>query len=151
MSVPSLAGVINAAVVPAVYATSGLGYALLVGFLVCIYSLFNAFGLTWIDKKAETKQDKEEAKKIKLGGFQLSDITKFGTSYWLLTLSCVITYMSIFPYIMIASDTFQIKYKFDKITAGYYFGIPYIVIAFSSPLLGLLVDKIGKRGFMIVL
>lgn len=69
MSVPSLAGVINAAVVPAVYATNGLGYALLVGFLVCIYSLLNSFGLTWIDKKAETKEDKEEAKKVKLGGF----------------------------------------------------------------------------------
>ena len=54
MSVPSLAGVINAAVVvvPAVYATNGLGYALLVigrfPILVCIYSflaLLNSFGL----------------------------------------------------------------------------------------------------------
>ena len=70
MSVSKLGSVINAAVVPAVYATSGLGYALLVGFLVCIFSLFNAFGLVWIDKKAETKEDKEEAKKNKLdGGF----------------------------------------------------------------------------------
>lgn len=35
--------------------------------------------------------------------------------------------------------------------AGYYFGIPYIISAVSSPFLGLLIDKIGKRGFMICL
>lgn len=81
----------------------------------------------------------------------MSDVSKFGASYWLLTASCVITYMTVFPYIMIASDTLQTKYKFDKITAGYYFGIPYIISAVSSPFLGLLIDKIGKRGFMICL
>ena len=35
--------------------------------------------------------------------------------------------------------------------AGYYFGIPYIIKAISSPFVGLLIDKIGKRGFMICL
>jgi MFS-type transporter involved in bile tolerance (Atg22 family) len=35
--------------------------------------------------------------------------------------------------------------------AGYYFSIPYIIQAVLSPFLGFLIDKIGKRAFMIVL
>jgi len=98
--------VINAAVVPAVYESSGLGIALLVGFLVCIYSLVNAFGLICLDKKSDTKEEIEEAKNAqKENGFQLSDIAKFNISYWLLSGCCVINYITFFPYTMIVSDT----------------------------------------------
>lgn len=70
MSVSKLGSVINAAVLPGVYESSGLGYALLVGFLICVFSLANAFGLVFLDRKAETEEDREKAKKAeKLGGF----------------------------------------------------------------------------------
>ena len=59
MSVARLGSVVNAAVVPAVYDSSGLGYALLVGFLICVFSLANAFGLVLLDRKAETKEDRD--------------------------------------------------------------------------------------------
>ena len=42
----------------------------------------------------------------------------------------------------------QTKYGFDKITAGYLFGVPYIISACASPFLGLLIDKFGKRAFL---
>jgi len=53
MSISRLGSVANAAIVPAVYDQSGLGVALLVGFGICIFSLFNAIGLIYLDKKAE--------------------------------------------------------------------------------------------------
>lgn len=56
--------------------------------------------------------------------------------------------MSVFPYIQVASDLLQTKYHFDKITAGYLFGVPYIISACASPFLGLMIDKIGKRAFL---
>jgi MFS family permease len=59
--------------------------------------------------------------------------------------------MTIFPYLQIASDLLQQKYGFDKITAGYLFGIPYIISACTSPFLGLLIDKVGKRALLICL
>jgi len=59
--------------------------------------------------------------------------------------------MSIFPYIQIASDLLQTKYHFDKITAGYLFGVPYIIGAVLSPFLGFAIDKVGKRALMICL
>lgn len=61
------------------------------------------------------------------------------------------TYMSIFPYIQIASDLLQQKYHFDKIRAGYMFGVPYIISAVLSPLLGYLIDRIGRRVFLMCL
>jgi MFS family permease len=59
--------------------------------------------------------------------------------------------MSVFPYIQVASDILQTKYHFDKIKAGYLFGVPYIISAILSPLLGLTIDKVGKRAFLICL
>ena len=59
--------------------------------------------------------------------------------------------MSIFPYIQVCSDLLQVKYGFDAKTAGFLFGIPYIISAIMSPLLGLFIDKVGKRAFMICL
>jgi MFS family permease len=56
--------------------------------------------------------------------------------------------MSVFPFIQNASDFLQTKYHFDKITAGYLFGVPYIISACSSPLLGYVIDKIGKRALL---
>ena len=53
LSISRLGSVINAALVPSVYDSKGLGAALLVGFCVCIFSLSNAFGLAFLDKRAE--------------------------------------------------------------------------------------------------
>jgi nitrate/nitrite transporter NarK len=53
MSIARLGSVINADYVPSVYDSSGLGMALTVGFILCLFSLVNAIGLTALDKKAE--------------------------------------------------------------------------------------------------
>ena len=123
LSVARLGSVINAAVVPTVYAKHGLGCALGVGFMLCVFSLLNSFGIACIDKKSEDEEkeangDAEVARVDDESKFKLSDIVNFDTSYWLLTGSCVLTYMSVFPYIQVASDLLQTKYHFDPITAG---------------------------------
>jgi nitrate/nitrite transporter NarK len=152
LSIARLGSVINAALVPSVYDSSGLGMALTVGFAVCIFSLANAFGLVALDKKAEKSNSNAQAAEVSEDDkFKWSDIYSFNSSFWLLTGSCVITYMTIFPYLQIASDLLQQKYGFDKITAGYLFGIPYIISAVTSPFLGLMIDKIGKRALLICL
>ena len=150
MSISRMGAVANSAIVPSIYDTQGLGPALAIGFVICIFSLFNAFGLVWLDKKAEDQNPEgERAELADDEKFQWSDLYSFNASFWLLTGSCVITYMSVFPYIQVVSDLLQTKYQFDKITAGYLFGIPYIISAITSPFLGLAIDKVGKRAFLI--
>lgn len=52
MTIGRLGSVANAALLPGVYETSGLGMALFVGFCICVFSLMAAVGLVYIDKKA---------------------------------------------------------------------------------------------------
>ena len=60
MSVARLGSVANAAIVPSIYDSQGLGAALAIGFLVCLFSLANAFGLVYIDRKAEKENPNAE-------------------------------------------------------------------------------------------
>lgn len=73
----------------------------------------------------------------------------FSTSFWLLTGSCVLTYMSVFPYIQNCAGMLEKKYGFDKVHAGYMFGVPYIISAIASPFLGAAIDRFGKRALLI--
>merc|ERR1711990_848489 len=49
MSISRLGSVANAAIVPSVYESNGLGPALMVGFVICVFSLLNAVGLVFLD------------------------------------------------------------------------------------------------------
>ena len=105
MSVSRLGSVANAAIVPAIYESQGLGPALAVGFMICLFSMANAIGLVYLDKKAEDRNPEgEKAQLSDEDKFKWSDIAEFGQSFWLITGSCVIAYMSIFPYIQNSSD-----------------------------------------------
>lgn len=57
LSIGRLGSVINAAIIPAVYADSGLGMALAVGFMLCVFSLACAIGMSVLDRRTE-EQDK---------------------------------------------------------------------------------------------
>ena len=109
--------------------------------------------MAYLDRKAE-EHDKQKLGNVEVAAvdeddkFKWSDLGEFGIQFWLLTGSCVLTYMSVFPYIQNASNLLQTKYQFDNKTAGALFGVPYIISAVASPFLGLMIDKIGKRAFL---
>lgn len=50
LSVARLGSVINAAIVPSIYDSNGLGMALAIGFCICILSVLCAFGMAYLDK-----------------------------------------------------------------------------------------------------
>ena len=77
----------------------------MIGFLICVFSLVNAVGLVWLDKKAEKANPNSEAAQVSEDDkFKMSDLYDFPLSFWLLTGSCVLTYMSVFAYIQVVSD-----------------------------------------------
>ena len=53
MTIACFGSVINASTVPYIYDLHGLGPALAIGFVVCLFSLANAFGLVYLDRKNE--------------------------------------------------------------------------------------------------
>ena len=99
-----------------------------------------------------------------------SDIGKFNSSFWFVTLLCVTFYSAIFPFTALATDMFHDKWGFPKVsesTGGFLAqafvnfqhmfstapGITSIVIFGSmvfAPFAGDLVDRIGKRATLMV-
>jgi MFS family permease len=113
LSIARLGSVINGIIVPQIYDQSGLGMALGVGFIICIFSLACAFGMAILDRRAESKNKEDNRREGQVErqsqseeeeGFKIEYLYTFSTSFWLLTGSCVLTYMSVFPYIQNCSD-----------------------------------------------
>lgn len=126
-----------------------IGFALYVGFIVCLVSLSCAVCLSVIDKYADTK----DGNAVKLGEedkFKWSDLKEFNLNFWLIVASCVFVYMSIFPYIQNAEGLMEQKFGFSPVQAGSWYGTPYYMSAFLSPILGFVIDKVGKRALMIM-
>lgn len=151
LSIARLGSVINGLVVPPVYSSSDLGTALMVGAIICGASAVAAVFLVILDKKAEDLDP--NGKKAQLSDedkFQCSDLLSFKLPFWLLVLSCLVTYMSVFPYVQIVGGLLQHKYGFDEQASARLFGIPYIISACICPFLGFGIDKIGKRVLFIM-
>jgi len=119
-----------------------------VGSGICVFSLIAGIMLVLIDAYA----DKKDARKLELTAedkFHWRDLTTFGLPFWLVALSCVFVYMAMFPFIQISTTALQDKYGFDKNTAGTLYSVPYFMSAGLSPVLGYVIDKIGKRALFI--
>jgi nitrate/nitrite transporter NarK len=128
-----------------------LGLALLVGFFVCVISLICAVFLVSLDKYADKKDGVTDDKVVSdHEKFRWSDIKTFNRSFWIICLSCTLTYTAIFPFIQFASKMLKVRFNFTDEMAGRYFGIPYIICAATIPFLGIMIDKIGRRGILCI-
>jgi MFS family permease len=93
--------------------------------------------------------------KFDLGGVStdkvvLSDIWKFGVSYWLIVALCIVFYSAIFPF-----QTFAVKFFMEAHGTSREFGgfLSSMLTAFAmifTPLFGLLVDRVGKRALLMM-
>lgn len=80
--------------------------------------------------------------------FKWKDLLKFNSKFWLLAVSCVLIYAAVFPYMQFVTLMLQTKYCIPDNSdneAGKLYGIPYIISGISSPFLGYLIDKVGRR------
>ncbi|MCG6963865.1 MAG: MFS transporter [Acidobacteria bacterium] len=100
----------------------------------------------------------------------LSDIKKFPASFWYVAILCVTFYSAIFPFTALSTDFFHDKWKIPLTVGeggGFLYQVFYniihmfstaggtttIIIAasmFLAPFAGQLVDKIGKRGSLMI-
>jgi MFS family permease len=117
-----------------------------------VFSLICAVLLTLLDKRAD-QVDKAGPTQVlsEADKFRWSDIRTFNRSFWIICVSCVLVYMAIFPFIQVASKMLQLNFGFSETEAGGLFGIPYTISAATSPFLGILIDRVGRRGLMIIM
>lgn len=123
---------------------TALGYTLLLAGTTCVVSFIASLVLALLDKRAErilerpSLQTDENATSIK-------DATNFKSEFWMLTFICVTFYLTIFPFISIASKFFQTKWNYDPTKADAAASLVYIMSAILSPFIGLAVDKFGRN------
>ena len=97
LSISRLGSVINGFVEPAIAKGAGIGAALWVGFIVCLFSWCCGLALVAIDYYAD-KKDGKVAKLSEEDKFRCRHIIEFKLPFWLIVASCVSVYCSIFPY-----------------------------------------------------
>ena len=104
LTVARMGSVIAGWVLPPVFnSRKSLGDAFAVGAGLCVFSFFCAVGIIILDKAAEAEEKGATVAVSDEDKFTCSDILKFGVPFWMLSMSCMLTYMSVFPYNQISS------------------------------------------------
>ena len=76
---------------------------------------------------------------------RLSDLKKFPISFWLLCVACLTYYGTISSFLTLAQQYFKSEFGRTSSQANRLLGLVYFVSAAVSPLLGLLLDRLGKN------
>jgi MFS family permease len=80
----------------------------------------------------------------------VSDIKRFNASYWFITALCVTFYSAIFPFTAFSTDFFVEKWNVSVVNGGRISSIIIFASMILAPILGRVVDKVGRRGTMMV-
>jgi MFS family permease len=98
--------------------------------------------------------DKDVDKKIKAGTEEkivVKDIFKLSSAFWFISILCVTFYSAIFPFTNHAPRFLQMKFGLSAAKGGQYTSYIMIASMIFTPLLGLLVDKLGRRGRIMII
>lgn len=130
-------------------ADGSISGALWLGFIICVFSWCCGLGLVLVDSYA----DKKDGKKAELSEddkFKCKQLLEFTLPFWLLVISCVSVYCSIFPYTSNTQIMLIKEFNIEKNLAGTLISLPFFISAGISPFLGCLIDKVGKRALFIM-
>jgi MFS family permease len=80
-----------------------------------------------------------------------SDILRLGAPFWLISFLCLTFYSAVFPFTSHAPRFLQVKFGMTPAQGGQYTSFVMTASMIFTPLLGLVVDKIGGRGLIMIL
>lgn len=150
ITVSRLGSVANDYSEPAFYNSTGsVDFGLWFGFGLCVVSLATGLVMNLVDKYRDTSLGIKD--KLKLNPedrINLSEVAHFSLSFWLITLNCLIVYVDVLPFNDIAGQFYQDRYGFSTTASDAIISITYVMGAIFCPLFGILVDRIGKRGYL---
>ncbi|XP_064605895.1 LOW QUALITY PROTEIN: major facilitator superfamily domain-containing protein 1-like [Liolophura sinensis] len=163
LSFSRLGSVLNFLLTENAAINKGLSWVLLGGAVLCGCGLLAALVLSAVDLYGVKQLGQLETVNIQSKAvrnischicrmfFQkLTDVKRFPLVYWLLVLVIVFFYSSVLPFIADSSKFFQDKYGASKTISAYYSGVVYDVSMVMSPVIGILVDRLGYRGWIML-
>ncbi|EGR34415.1 major facilitator superfamily domain protein [Ichthyophthirius multifiliis] len=152
ISIARLGSVIGSFLFPALYnINKDLFSPLLVGAIFCVFSWLCGCVLNFLDKKADQQEGKQQVKISDQDRIKLSDFKELNIQFWLLCISCVFTYMCFFPFMQFVQGQISDQFGLSSDKASNLMSLPYLIAAGCTPFAGLLVDKVGKRGLLLII
>lgn len=111
--------------------------------LICIAFFY------FVDYYSESKYDMEKvAMQEKV---ELKVLFKFSSSFWYISLLCVVFYSAMFPFQTFAVDFFQNAHGISRDTGGFLSSVLTLSAMVCTPLFGLLADFMGKRSYLMMI
>jgi MFS family permease len=152
VSISRLGSVLNDFLEPQLYSATGtVILGLWVGFGLCVASLVCGIMLGAIDKKRDEKMGVTEKRKLPdTEKIKLSDLKTFGFSLWMIFINCFVVYICVSCFNNIASNFFQVRFKYSTTESGMIISITYAVAAILCPIFGKIVDKVGRRVVLMI-
>ena len=145
-SMTSLIGsVLNDNIEPIVFEAFGLGQGLILGLIVCVLSFICTILDLNLDKRRDSSINHPQA-----DNFQFKDLSKFNLMFILLLVNTICMDCSIYCFSYIASGFLQDRFGYSAVEAGSLMSISFFVSACLSPVFGILADKHGNKGLMMV-
>jgi len=121
-------------------------------FVAALFGIFSLGGIA-IYYMLESSGEKKFVlgKKGEIDKLNLKDLFKFNKSFWYITFLCVTFYSAIFPFRDFAVKFFMESHHVSRETAGWMISNLPLAAMFATPLIGLLVDYIGKRALLMTI
>ncbi|ESL08273.1 hypothetical protein TRSC58_04027 [Trypanosoma rangeli SC58] len=136
---------------PMIAEVQSVEVAALVGILSCVVSFCACFILIFADIYAvRIGYVRPEPRETGNGVMKLSDAARLPFAFWILTTICVFCYSAIFPFIGIGVNFFEVKYGYNIRKASNYISAYQLASAAGSPLVGFIVDNVGRNTLWLI-
>lgn len=122
----------------------------LMGLVACGFSLVSCMALIWLDVIGTRRGQVPPEAKENATPFNLKEIRELPALLWIACGITVFSYCSIFPFVGIAENFFQVKFGSTHEAAGQYTSIYQFTSAGGSPVVGFLVDALGRFCYWII-
>ncbi|KAF4526046.1 hypothetical protein B566_EDAN000840 [Ephemera danica] len=128
-----------------------LGVVLIIASATTLLSMISALILAWLDKRRERMLGAAGLSTGPEEVVRLSDIRHFPATFWLVAMVCVAYYLAIFPFIALGKVFFMRKFGMPPDSANFINSLVFIISAVASPILGLMVDRLGRNAVWVIL
>ncbi|OMJ89247.1 hypothetical protein SteCoe_8635 [Stentor coeruleus] len=144
--------VLNENLEPILVKYTSVPFTIWIGFIACLFSLICSCFVTKLDRKQDPYRNASQIfSSADSEKFKLSDVKTLPLCYWMLLLNCLMVESIVMCFSNITSGYLQVRFNFDPVSAGNIMSIVFIVCTIASPLVGMIIDKIGKRILMLII
>ncbi len=124
--------------------------AVAMGLAACGFSLISCFALIWMDVIGTRRGEVPPEARENATPFSLKEIKELTVLLWIACGICVFAYCALFPFVGVAENFFQVKFGVDHDVAGRYVSLYQFTSAGGSPVVGFLVDNVGRFCYWII-